>query len=42
MQRISTGEYVGNLTEDSLEIGEVLGRGACGFVYKAIHKPTGR
>jgi len=33
---------VGNLMEEDLELGEILGNGASGYVYAAIHKPTGR
>ena len=33
---------VGNLTSEDLELKEVLGNGASGYVYKAIHIPTGR
>ena len=43
MKEISTGAMIaGNLSEDDLELGRVLGNGASGYVYAAIHKPTGR
>lgn len=43
MKNISTGEMiVGNVTEEELEYGKVLGNGAAGYVYAAVHKPTGR
>jgi len=43
MKNISTGEViVGNLCNEDLDIGRKLGRGACGFVYEALHKPSGR
>ena len=43
MKNIQTGEMiVGNLVEEDLELGEILGNGASGYVYAAIHKPTGR
>ena len=43
MKNLSTGEMiVGNVTEDELEYGKVLGNGAAGYVYAAVHKPTGR
>jgi len=32
---------VGNLTEEDLEYGDVLGNGASGYVYLATYKPTG-
>ena len=43
MKNIKTGEViVGNLIEEDLELGEILGNGASGYVYAAVHKPTGR
>ena len=43
MKSISSGQHiVGNLQKDDLEIQQVIGNGACGYVYKAIHKPTGK
>ena len=43
MKNMKTGEViVGNLTEEDLEYGEILGNGASGYVYAAIHRPTGR
>jgi hypothetical protein len=43
MKNLTTGEMmVGNITEDELEYGKVLGNGAAGYVYAAVHKPTGR
>jgi serine/threonine protein kinase len=33
---------VGNISDDELEYGKVLGNGAAGYVYAAVHKPTGR
>jgi serine/threonine protein kinase len=43
MRNISTGQLiVGNLSIDDLEIQEAIGNGASGYVYKALHKPTGR
>jgi serine/threonine protein kinase len=33
---------VGNLSIDDLELKEVIGNGASGYVYKAIHLPTSR
>ncbi len=43
MRNISTGEMiVGNLSDEDLEMGRKLGRGACGFVYEAVHKPSGK
>lgn len=43
MRNTETGELiVGNLTEDDLEYGEVLGNGASGYVYAAVIKSTGR
>ena len=43
MTNMKTGEViVGNLTEEDLEYGEILGNGASGYVYAAIHRPTGR
>lgn len=33
---------MGNLSSEDLELSSVLGSGASGYVYKAIHKPTGR
>jgi serine/threonine protein kinase len=43
MKNLTTGEMiVGNITDDELEYGRVLGNGAAGYVYAAVHKPTGR
>eukprot|EP00352_Strombidinopsis_acuminata_P004551 CAMPEP_0176364942 /NCGR_PEP_ID=MMETSP0126-20121128/20128_1 /TAXON_ID=141414 ORGANISM="Strombidinopsis acuminatum, Strain SPMC142" /NCGR_SAMPLE_ID=MMETSP0126 /ASSEMBLY_ACC=CAM_ASM_000229 /LENGTH=82 /DNA_ID=CAMNT_0017721755 /DNA_START=271 /DNA_END=519 /DNA_ORIENTATION=- len=43
MRQISTGEIIaGNLSEEDIEIGDVIGNGASGYVYRGIHKPTGR
>jgi serine/threonine protein kinase len=43
MKSISTGQMlVGNLSKEDLDMREVIGNGASGYVYKAIHKPTGR
>jgi mitogen-activated protein kinase kinase len=43
MKNISSGQLiVGNLEKEDLEIKEIIGNGACGYVYKAIHKPTGK
>ena len=43
MRSISTGQIiVGNLTKDDLEIYEPIGNGASGYVYRALHKPTGK
>ena len=43
MKNIQTGEMiVGNLVEEDLELGEILGNGASGYVYAAVHRPTGR
>ena len=43
MRNISTGQLiVGNLMKEDLEMKEVIGNGASGYVYKAIHKPTGK
>mmetsp|Transcript_3868 Transcript_3868/g.2591 ORF Transcript_3868/g.2591 Transcript_3868/m.2591 type:complete len:132 (+) Transcript_3868:323-718(+) len=43
MRSISTGAVIaGNLSEDDIELGEVIGNGASGYVYRGIHKPTGR
>ena len=43
MRNLKTGELiVGNMQRDDLEYGEVLGNGASGYVYAAIHKPTKR
>lgn len=43
MKNMKTGEViVGNLVEEDLELGEILGNGASGYVYAAVHKPTGR
>ena len=43
MKNISTGEMiVGNVMEEELEYGKVLGNGAAGYVYAALHRPTGR
>ena len=43
MKNISSGQViVGNLNKDDLEIQEVIGNGACGYVYKALHKTTGK
>jgi hypothetical protein len=42
MKTLSTGQIIGNFTADDLEYKEVLGNGASGYVYKAIHLPTGR
>ena len=43
MRNIKTGELiVGNLVREDLEYGEILGNGASGYVYAAIHKPMGR
>lgn len=43
MRNLSTGQViVGNLAKEDLEIKEVIGNGASGYVYKAIHKQTGR
>ena len=43
MKNMKTGEViVGNLTEEDLEYGEILGNGASGYVYAATHIPTGR
>lgn len=43
MKNIKTGEViVGNLIEEDLELGEILGNGASGYVYAAVHKPSGR
>ena len=43
MRNISTGQIiVGNLAKEDLEMKEVIGNGASGYVYKAIHIPTGR
>ena len=40
---MKTGEViVGNLTEEDLDYGEILGNGASGYVYAATHIPTGR
>jgi len=40
---MKTGELIsGNLVESDLEYGKVLGNGASGYVYAAVHKPTGR
>lgn len=42
MRNIKTGELIGgNLQQSDLEYGEVLGNGASGYVYAAVHKPTG-
>lgn len=42
MRNIKTGELIGgNMQHQDLEYGEVLGNGASGYVYAAIHKPTG-
>ena len=43
MKNMKTGEViVGNLTEEDLDYGEILGNGASGYVYAATHIPTGR
>ncbi|CDW78251.1 mitogen-activated protein kinase kinase 6-like [Stylonychia lemnae] len=43
MRNISTGQIiVGNLAKEDLDIQEVIGNGASGYVYKALHKPSGR
>ena len=43
MNHISSGQViVGNLQKEDLEIQDIIGNGACGYVYKAIHKPTGK
>ena len=43
MKNMKTGEMiVGNLVEEDLELGEILGNGASGYVYAAVHRPTGR
>ena len=43
MKNLSSGQFiVGNLQKEDLEIQQVIGNGACGYVYKAIHKPTGK
>ena len=43
MRNISTGQIiVGNLTKEDLDLKEVIGNGASGYVYKALHKPSGR
>ena len=43
MRNISTGQMIsGNLAKEDLEMKEVIGNGASGYVYKAIHKPTGK
>lgn len=43
MRKISTGELIsGNLIQSDLEYGRVLGNGASGYVYEALHRPTGR
>ena len=43
MKNISSGlVIVGNLQKEDLEMQEVIGNGACGYVYKAIHKPSGK
>lgn len=42
MRNIKTGEFIGgNMLQTDLEYGEILGNGASGYVYAAIHKPTG-
>jgi len=42
MRNMKTGEFIGgNMQHQDLEYGEVLGNGASGYVYAAIHKPTG-
>ena len=33
---------MGNLAKEDLEIQEAIGNGASGYVYKAVHKPSGR
>jgi serine/threonine protein kinase len=41
MKKTSTGEVIsGNISADDLEIGKVLGKGACGLVYQAKIKST--
>ena len=43
MKNLKTGEtIVGNMMKQDLEYGEVLGNGASGYVYAAVHKPTGK
>eukprot|EP00347_Sterkiella_histriomuscorum_P002098 403369481 len=43
MRNLSTGQIiVGNLAKEDLEMKEVIGNGASGYVYKAIYKPRGR
>ena len=34
--------FPGNIHEDDLEYGEILGNGASGYVYAVVHRPTGR
>jgi hypothetical protein len=43
MKDLETGElFEGSIHEKDLELGEIIGNGASGYVYAAIHKPTGR
>lgn len=43
MRRMDTGEIiVGSLLKTDLEFGQILGNGASGYVYKCLHKPTGK
>ena len=43
MRNISTGQLiVGNLAKEDLQMMEVVGNGASGYVYKALHIPTGK
>jgi hypothetical protein len=43
MRNIQTGEMiVGTLVKTDLVLGEILGNGASGYVYAALHKPTGK
>jgi serine/threonine protein kinase len=43
MKNIQTGEIiVGSLVKTDLVLGEILGNGASGYVYAALHKPTGK
>lgn len=43
MRHMGTRELiVGSLLKTDLEMGKILGNGASGYVYQALHKPTGK